>query len=383
MQSIEILPEHKVSEPSTLMHQFTKCKQLMVEEYNKKHNIPWIVCFSGGKDSTLLLQIVCEMLLEQQTKPTRKVHVVANDTLVESPLIVSHLDSELKKIETFSKKHKLPMEVIKTTPGINDTFWVNLIGRGYASPNRSFRWCTDRLKIRPTSKYIKEQVAENGEVIVLLGVRSSESRSRKKIAKELEENQITLRPHKTLANCMVFLPIIDMDDEGLWTILLQRRPPWGETHRNLITLYRNAQGGRCPTPLDKSDAPMCGGASARFGCWTCTVIKNDKSLEGLIDSGFEQFQPLVDFRNYLAEIRSMPSSRMKRRRNGTLATKSDGTPVKGPFTVRTRKLLLEKLEELERQSDGENKLISVEEKEMIAKIWEKDEKDYRSSKWRK
>ncbi|MCH9758673.1 MAG: DNA phosphorothioation system sulfurtransferase DndC [Proteobacteria bacterium] len=382
MQVVQIKTKVK---KSVLAGDLAMCQQQLSEEYDKQHEIPWIVCFSGGKDSTLLLQLTLEMLLEKKKKgySRREIHVVANDTLVESPLIIEHLDGQLRLIKKFSREYNLPVKVVKTTPSIDSTFWVNLIGRGYASPNRSFRWCTDRLKIKPTNKYIKEQVNENGKVITLLGIRASESRNRRKISQDMESTQTTLRPHKSLVNCMIFSPIIKINDNDLWTILLQRPPPWGGSHRKLITLYRNAQSGRCPTMLDKSDAPMCGGASARFGCWTCTVIENDKSLEGLIDSGEERFQPLVDFRDYLAEIRSKPSSRMKRRRNGRIYTRLDGSAIKGPFTIRTRKLLLNKLEQLQADPLMSQKLISDEEKKIITQIWKKDEKDYKSSTWRK
>lgn len=375
-------PPRAHTHPSSLPARLAECKKLLRREYMQRHSIPWIICFSGGKDSTLLLQLVFEMLLEDAENHHRHIHVIANDTLVESPLIIRHLDNQLRLLRKFCAEHQLPVTVKKTTPEKRNTFWVNLIGRGYASPSRIFRWCTDKLKIQPTSKYIKEQVDQSGKVIVLLGVRASESRNRRKIADKMNQDKQTLIPHPSLTNCMVFSPLINITDEELWAVLLQRRPPWGKDHRNLITLYRNAKG-QCPTMLDKSDAPMCGGASARFGCWTCTVIENDKSLEGLIDSGYEEFQPLVDFRDYLAEIRAKPMSRMKRRRNGRIFYRKDGSIIRGPFTLRVRAQLLDKLEELEQEMPANRKLISEEEKQLIREIWAKDAADYRSPAWRK
>ena len=128
---------------------------------------------------------------------------------------------------------------------------------------------------------------------------------------------------------------------------------------------------------------MCGGSSARFGCWTCTVIAKDKSLEGLVDSGFEEFQPLIDFRDYLSEIRDMPKYRMKRRRNGTIGKLRDGRIYRGPFTLSAREMLLKKLEDLEQETDMKGELISKKEKDAIVKIWEEDRRNYQRASWRR
>ena len=140
---------------------------------------PWIIGLSGGKDSSCVTQMVYSVLLEIPKKDRKKeIHIISADTLVESPLIEQRIKDLLSKIEKSVKKDNLPIKVKLLKPKLNDTFWVNLIGRGYPSPNRWFRWCTDRLKIRPATKYILEQVKRNGEVIIILGARKSESASR-------------------------------------------------------------------------------------------------------------------------------------------------------------------------------------------------------------
>lgn len=62
--------------------------------------------------------------------------------------------------------------------------------------------------------------------------------------------------------------------------------------------------------------PSCDASSSRFGCWTCTVVVKDRSLEGFVDAGFAEFGPLLEFRNWLAEIRDQDGRRSNRRRNG-------------------------------------------------------------------
>ena len=128
---------------------------------------PWIIGFSGGKDSTALLQLVW-LALEQIPAEFRKreIHVICNDTLVENPIIQEYVDDVLKKIEQTAVQRGLPISVEKTIPRLEDSFWVNVIGRGYPVPNNTFRWCTDKMKIKPTSRYIIEEFAENGEAII-------------------------------------------------------------------------------------------------------------------------------------------------------------------------------------------------------------------------
>lgn len=355
---------------SALDEKLAATKAELLDEYRQSHDHPWIIGYSGGKDSTLVLQLVFEMLLEMAPGDRRRdVHVVANDTLVESPLLSSYLDRMLTKLRSASETLRLPMVVVKTSPALHDTFWVNLIGRGYPAPSRSFRWCTDRMKIQPTSQYIKAKIAEKGQTILLLGVRSAESTNRAKIVKSYSAFG-RLNPHGDLAGCFVFRPIVDMTTDEVWQTLLQRRPPWGGTHRELVTLYRNAQGGECPLVIDKSQAPSCGTSSSRFGCWTCTVVTKDRSMEGFIEAGHPEFEPLLDFRDWLAEIRNDHTRRQAHRRNGNITFQANGVLVPGPFTMEARREILDRL--LATQAEVEMELITTDEIDRIKAIWSDD-----------
>ena len=135
------------------------------------------------------------------------------------------------------------------------------------------RWCTDRLKIQPTSGYILQKVNENGKAIIVLGVRKDESATRKASIenhKNLENSNLT--PHGDLKNALVYRPIADLSTDDVWEFLAANDPPWGGTHSDLIKLYREAAGGECPIVLSQEEAPGCGTNSSRFGCWTCTVV---------------------------------------------------------------------------------------------------------------
>lgn len=345
-------------------------KSELLDEYGADHDYPWIIGFSGGKDSTLVAQLVFEMLLDlPPSERKRQIHLVANDTLVEAPLIATHLDRTLERIRAACPSLRVPVTVAKTSPRTDQTFWVNLIGRGYPSPSRSFRWCTDRMKIQPTSSYILSEAANNGAAILLLGVRREESATRA-MSVERYSSEGRLNPHNSLHGCLVFRPIVDFTTEEVWELLLQRKPPWGGSHRDLITLYRNAQGGECPMVLDKDDAPSCGTSSSRFGCWTCTVVVKDRSMEGFIESGNEELEPLLDFRDWLAEIRNDATRRMARRRSGAIAHLADGSLIPGPFTMEARREILDRL--LQLQEIVGQELIQSDEVEEIKRLWTED-----------
>ncbi len=174
--------------------------------YADKSERPWIIGFSGGKDSTVLLTLVWEALSrikDEMPYPfqlRRPVYVVCNDTMVENPIISSYVEDVLLKIETAARDQGLPIIVKKTVPKLEESFWINVLGKGYPVPNNTFRWCTDKLKIRPTSNFLLEQIDEKGEAIVLLGTRYEESATRERSMRKHEIKGNRLSKHNTTAN---------------------------------------------------------------------------------------------------------------------------------------------------------------------------------------
>lgn len=330
---------------------------------------PWIVGFSGGKDSTVMAHAIFDALLAlPPSKRTRPVHIVSNDTLVESPLVVAHLVRSQTAIREAAKNWGLPITVATTTPAVDKTFWTLLIGKGYPSPNQTMRWCTDRLKIQPTSQYILDQVCTAGAAIVVLGVRLDESDSRRNnILKWKNVGTTNLSPHSDLPGAFVYRPIIDLTTEQVWEVIGTFPPPWGASHAGLIQLYRDAEGGECPVVLSKAEAPGCGTASSRFGCWTCTVVEKDKSLQGFVDAGNHEYRPLIDFRDWLKGIRNDPALRSVERRNGKVQFDPSGKHIPGPFTIQARQLILDQL--LQTQDVFGMELISKNEIDLIKSLW--------------
>lgn len=335
--------------------------------YDENPSRPWIIGFSGGKDSTMLLQLVWNAL--KKIEPpllTRHVYIVSNDTLVENPKIVKFIKRTLEKLQVAANLQQLPITVHETTPKLEDSFWVRLIGLGYPAPNRFVRWCTERLKINPTTRFITETISEKGEAIILLGTRSDESSNRAASIKKHGIRGQRLRKH-LLPNAFVFAPIKDVITSELWQYLLQNPPPWGGHHRDLITLYRNANSGDCPLVIDDT-TPSCG--NSRFGCWVCTVVNKDKSMDGLIGNGEEWMEPLADIRSFLIETRDNPEKyREKQRRDGSIHEN-----IWGPYKFETRVEILKRVLEaqLEIEKSEGVELITHQEMVLIQYHWFRD-----------
>ncbi|MBB3084699.1 DNA phosphorothioation system sulfurtransferase DndC [Geodermatophilus sabuli] len=340
-------------------------------------SVPWVIGYSGGKDSTAVLQLVWLALAglpaEQRTKP---VHVISTDTLVENPVVAAWVTHSLEVMAEAAATAGLPLTPHRLTPAVADTFWVNLIGRGYPAPRPKFRWCTERLKIKPSNTFIREMVQAHGEAILVLGTRKAESAGRSHRMTALESRRVRdlLSPNDSLPNCLVYSPVEDWSNDDVWTFLMQVKNPWGYSNKELLTMYQGASAdGECPLVVDAS-TPSCG--DSRFGCWTCTLVDQDKSMAAMIqnDEQKEWMLPLLELRNELDVADDRPL-RDFRRMNGTVQLFND-KPIPGPYTQASRERWLQRL--LEAQSwireHGPDyvrrlELITLDELEEIRRLW--------------
>lgn len=285
----------------------------------KNDKRPWVIGYSGGKDSTTVVQLAFLMLQNLSPEERHKdIYIVSSDTLIENPIILAYLKQNSKLINDGARAQKLPLYTHMVHPNYDNTYWTNIIGKGLPTPTSiRFRWCTERLKIKPSNTFIEEKVKENGEVVVLLGVRKSESIARGIRIKNREIDGYLLTPHGSLANTYVYNPIVDLTTDNVWDILLSNNgdTPWSTSNNDLFNLYKGVDGGECPfTVANDKETPSCG--NSRFGCWICTVVNEDKSLTGLIQNGEEWLQPLLDFRAWILSIRNKHEYRMQYRRDG-------------------------------------------------------------------
>lgn len=357
----------------------TKFIQNIIDEiidqyvYADETNRPWIIGFSGGKDSTVMLQLIWQAISQVKELTSivkRDIYVVCNDTMVENPIITEYVYRVLNRIEQAAVEQDVPIKVIKTIPRLEDSFWVNLIGRGYPAPNNAFRWCTERLKIKPTSRFLVEQLDEFGEAIILIGTRTAESAQRAKSMKKHAIKGKRLTKHPNQSNAYMYAPIRSLSLEEVWYIINTMESPWGSDNAELFQIYSDASADdyECPTVVTNKEHKSCG--QSRFGCWVCTVVKEDKSMSALIDNGLTWLTPLLKFRNQLADERNIIEHRMPERRNGTAAING-----MGPYYPWYRAKVLERLFETQKEIQKEKphvELITNQELVAIQTIWYRD-----------
>ena len=336
---------------------------------------PWLIGYSGGKDSTLLCCLVMEMLKRLKPQQRNKmVYIVSSDTMVENPIVERYMHKMSNMINTVGEELKVRADIIH--PEVADTFWSRVIGLGYPTPEApGFRWCTDRLKIHPMNKYTLETIKNNGEIVLLLGVRKAESTYRANNIRAREIEGKLLVPHSDIENAYVYNPLSNIPNEIVWKFLLKddAKTPWGSDNKYLFSLYQGENLGEEQSvvgEIDKEKIPVTG--NSRFGCWICTMVKEDKSLKAFIDGGETWLIPLRDFRNWLLELRTTPGARENKRRNGQVYVKADGQFGQGPFTFESRVEILKRLLRLEETCGFE--LITMEELRYIDKTWD-DEGD--------
>ncbi|ACL06475.1 sulfurtransferase DndC [Desulfatibacillum aliphaticivorans] len=349
--------------------------------------IPWVIGYSGGKDSTAILQLVWHAIgLLPPQKRIKPIHVISTDTLVENPIVAQWVDSSLSKMRIAAKNQNLPIRPNKLRPRVEDTFWVHLIGRGYPSPRPWFRWCTDRLKIWPSNNFINSLVKNYGEAILVLGSRKAESSRRAHVMKTLEKKRIRekLSPNTHLPNSYVYTPIENWSNDDVWLYLDNIENPWLGTNKELFDLYKGAtEQGECPF-VTNSTSPSCG--NSRFGCWVCTLVAEDKSMTAMIqnDEDKEWLMPLLKIRNEIA-VKEDRHLRDYRRMNGAVQI-FKGRTIAGPYKQSFREDLLRRLLEAQlwvRENGPESvsdiELVSLEELREIRRIWLTDKHEIEDS----
>lgn len=341
--------------------------------------MPWIVGYSGGKDSTACLQLIWTAIsrlpAEQRSKP---IHVISTDTLVENPVIAAWVETSLLRIGLAAKQQGLDIRPHRLTPAMENRFWVNLIGKGYPAPRPKFRWCTDRLKISASTKFIQEMSESNGEAILVLGQRRGESQARDKVMDQYKgstRDRLSKNKDPRLSRVWVYPPIETWSSDDVWEFLITNTNPWGIDNQELFGIYRGATpDAECPIVVDTS-TPSCG--DSRFGCYVCTMVSQDKSMQAMIqnDEQKQWMQPILDFRNKHLAVEDR-ANRDFRRMNGRLTVFRDEL-VHGPYTQPHRAQLLKELLTTQRrvrnadQKQGTQliELISIEELDEIRRIW--------------
>lgn len=322
-------------------------------EYQKDRT-HWTLGFSGGKDSSALLKLTYLALyyLKNKHKP---INVIYCDTGVEIPIISLFVKETLGNLLIEAKEHEIPITKQIVYPVLKDRYFSKVIGHGYPPPTNKFRWCTDRLRVKPIKGILKNV---NDHNIILLGIRKGESIERDRTISRYTTNNEYYLKQSNNSNAIIFSPIIKYEVKNVWSTIRNYNLPRSIDSNKLQTFYKI-------TDLNDSvnhDSIDILKDKSRFGCWTCTVVRQDKAVKDLIENGFNDLKPLLIFRNWLISIRDNPNYRCKRRRNGEKAL--------GPFTIDARKEILNRL--LKAQNNTCWELINDHEIEYIKKQWKFD-----------
>ena len=403
------MPAESVFKSHTLQDILDEIKEVYLGD-----NRPWILGFSGGKDSTCMTQLIWNALSELPAeKLHKKIYIISSDTLVESPKVIDQITTSLDTMEKAAKKTHLPISTNLVQPEIKDSFWVCLLGKGFPAPSNLFRWCTDRLKIKNADRFIQEKVSQYGEAIVILGTRKDESGSRNQLMNLYAIEGSLLSRHSKFPQTYVYTPLRDFITEDVWNYLLQNKNPWGANNRDLLALYQNANSSECPLVVDTS-TPSCG--NSRFGCWVCTVVSEDVSLKNTIENGAEWLEPLLELRTELKETQDPQKRREVRelkRRSGQMKlvdeirkkafeeniresrTRSNiserlkqsdpySVLIPGPYTMEFCQEFLEKLLRAQKKvrrngPDPHMELILESELHEIQRIWRMERGDWKNS----
>ncbi|WP_127018619.1 phosphoadenosine phosphosulfate reductase family protein [Flagellimonas beolgyonensis] len=328
-----------------------KAIDIIKKEY-LKDDCPWFLGYSGGKDSSALLKLVI-IALNELNSYHKEITVIYCDTGVENPIITEYVYETIEGLKSECFNLGLPIRYEIAVPKLEDRFFVKVIGRGYPTPTNIFRWCTDKLRINP----VKQIIDEHPKATVLLGIRKGESEQRDRTISKHAKTEYYLSQSGSSKN-QIFSPIINHNLKDVWSTIKFNSFPNSLDSQKLGEIYKDA-GSECPV-YREVPGKSCG--SSRFGCWTCTVVRKDKSISNMIENGYYELKELHEFRNWISKFRDNPEFRCGRRRNGQKGL--------GPLTLKGRKIILEKLLETELKSDM--KLINEEELIRIKELWNED-----------
>ncbi len=278
----------------------------MLEHYYLNDNRPFCVAYSGGKDSSVILYLTVRMLENLQLKNIelkKRVLVINSNTLAELPPVLEHLQTSLKQIEEYAKENNLPIEVQEVTPEIKNTLNVQLLGVGMPPPSNSLRWCTDKLKVFPIDKKIKE-IFPSGRFISIIGTRRDESFSRDARIEKASVKGTNLKLNDRYKEASNLMPIELWSTKDVWEYLFKQE-------NNLVNidflwkLYSDASN------KDASECTFVGAGGkhiedgklgcgvSRFGCWQCYMVRDkDKSLDGLMQSGYDNIDLYKEYRDW-------------------------------------------------------------------------------------
>jgi DNA sulfur modification protein DndC len=250
-----------------------------------------------------------------------------------------HAERMLRRAQELAVADGLPLLIRRLAAPPDQSFWVLVIGRGYPVPSFRFRWCTDRLKVRPMRR-----AAGEGPAVMLVAVREGESANRDgRLRRTCGRGECGPAAVGRAGPFPAVSPIRDWKSCDVWDFLVFQAPSWGWPTETMWHLYGEDE-------------------TVRFGCWLCPLVRKDRAMQVAIaaaDGERPILEALAAFRERLLEVSRDPRNRLLR---------SDGRP--GRLRLEARITLLSALRDLEHRTGL--RILSEAEAVLIRKSWEEE-----------
>ena len=153
--------------------QMTESIELTVQSlqaYGPDHQ-HWGIAWSGGKDSSATLTMICWLIDSGRVQAPRTLTVFYADTRQELPPLAIAAEQIMDEL----RERGIRIEVVRAP--MDKRFMVYILGRGVPPPNNNtLRWCTRQIKIDPMEQALRDRIDQlDGQILMITGVRQGES----------------------------------------------------------------------------------------------------------------------------------------------------------------------------------------------------------------
>ncbi|KVT65669.1 phosphoadenosine phosphosulfate reductase [Burkholderia ubonensis] len=322
--------------------QMTESIELTIQSmqaYGPEHE-HWGIAWSGGKDSTATLTMICWLIDSGKIAAPKTLTVFYADTRQElPPLAISalHIMDELRE-------RGICVEVVRAP--LDKRFMVYILGRGVPPPNNNtLRWCTRQIKIDPMEEAIRQRLdGVDGTILMITGVRQGES--------AIRDRRIEMSCGKDGAECgqgwyqqvlpnarglhgriATLAPLLHWRVCHVWEWLRHWAPQeeFGDWSTMAIA---DAYGG------DEAEE-----INARTGCIGCALAQEEKALETVLAT--PQWAYLAPLRGIKPLWRELREPQYRLRKPGLEKLKGGGVAKNpqrlGPLTFDARLMALDRI----------------------------------------
>jgi DNA sulfur modification protein DndC len=241
-----------------------------LREYGSRYQ-HWALAYSGGKDSTALVTVVCHLIRSGAVGRPTTLTVLYADTRMELPPLQISAEAVMRCVRIQGYQARMVM------PPLDDRFMVYVLGRGVPPPSNTFRWCTGQIKVEPMVAALAGlREAVGGKLLMLTGVRVGESAARdarialscsSKNGGECGQGWFQEATPEAVADTLA--PLLHWRVCHVWDWIRHRAPSAGFPTAAVIA---DVYGG-------KNDAEGSLDLSARTGCVGCNLASRDDALD--------------------------------------------------------------------------------------------------------